>query len=73
MYPLIGIAAVFAAVIGGFLLERGNPYVLLLNERGLRPGQVVEVRGFADQRLFNPTHPEDPRNRRVSVVVKFSV
>jgi hypothetical protein len=28
MYALIGIAAVFAAVLGGFLLENGNPYVL---------------------------------------------
>jgi flagellar motor protein MotB len=27
------------------------------------------MRGFADQRL--PADPNDPRNRRVSVVVKF--
>jgi flagellar motor protein MotB len=33
---------------------------------------VVEVRGFADQRLMIPNRPEDPRNRRVSLVVKFN-
>ncbi len=29
MLTLIGIALVFAAVFGGYLIERGNPYVLM--------------------------------------------
>ena len=29
MLALLGIAAVFAAVLGGYLLEKGNPWVLL--------------------------------------------
>jgi flagellar motor component MotA len=27
MFALVGIIIVFAAVFGGYLLERGNPYV----------------------------------------------
>ena len=34
--------------------------------------QIEQVRGFADHRPFNEKVPEDPRNRRVSVVVRFS-
>jgi len=39
MYALIGIAAVFAAVLGGFLLENGNPYVLF------QPAELLIVGG----------------------------
>lgn len=39
MYPLIGILAVFAAVFGGFLLERGNLFVLL------QPAELLIVVG----------------------------
>jgi chemotaxis protein MotA len=41
MYALIGIAAVFAAVLGGFLLEKGNPWVLL------QPAELLIVGGAA--------------------------
>ncbi len=41
MYALIGIAAVFAAVLGGFLLESGNLYVLL------QPAELLIVGGAA--------------------------
>lgn len=41
MYALIGIVAVFAAVLGGFLLEKGNPYVLL------QPAELLIVGGAA--------------------------
>jgi chemotaxis protein MotB len=51
--------------------DRANAARRLLHSAGVRPAQVVEVRGFADQRLLNPVDPSDPRNRRVSVVVKF--
>lgn len=52
-------------------VDRGNAARRLLHSYGVRPGQVVEIRGFADQKLLNPDDPNDPRNRRVSVVVKF--
>jgi len=52
-------------------VDRSNAARRLLRESGVRPKQVVEVRGFADERLFRPDDPNDPRNRRVSVVVKF--
>lgn len=52
-------------------VDRANAARRLLHSYGIRPGQVVEVRGFADQKLLNPDDPNDPRNRRVSVVVKF--
>ena len=75
MLAILGLVVVFGAVLGGFLLEKGNPNAArrLLHSDGLPPAQIVEVRGFADQRLLVPENPEDPRNRRVSVVIKFSV
>ena len=51
--------------------DRANAARRLLHEGGIRPEQVVEVRGFADRRLMFPADPEDPRNRRISVVVKL--
>jgi len=51
--------------------DRANAARRLLHRSGLEPTRVVEVRGFADQKLLDPTTPENPRNRRVSVVVKF--
>ena len=36
---------------------------------GVRPDQVSQVRGFADQQLHFPARPLDPANRRVSLVV----
>jgi chemotaxis protein MotB len=51
--------------------DRANAARRLLNVYGVRREQVKEVRGFADQKLFNAQDPFDPRNRRVSVVVKL--
>ena len=51
--------------------DRANAARRLMQTEGLRDAQVVEMRGFADQRLLNPKDQNDPRNRRVSVVVRF--
>ncbi|MEO8596366.1 MAG: flagellar motor protein MotB [Candidatus Solibacter sp.] len=51
--------------------DRANAARRILHEYGIRPEQVVEVRGFADQRPFNAADPYDTRNRRVSIVVRF--
>jgi chemotaxis protein MotB len=50
--------------------ERANAARRLM-QSVLRPNQVVQVRGFADQSLRDKQHPEDPSNRRISVIVRY--
>jgi len=52
--------------------DRANAARRWLHASGLRPEQVVEIRGFADHRLLFPEAPTSPRNRRISLVVKFT-
>lgn len=52
--------------------DRANAARRLLHAYGMRPQQVVEVRGYADQQLLDPGNPESARNRRVSLVVRFA-
>jgi len=51
--------------------DRANAARRLIETHGSKPGQIVQVRGFADQNLRNPENPEDPSNRRVSVIVRY--
>ncbi len=51
--------------------DRANAARRILDTSGLHASQVVETRGFAAQHLLDSTDPNNPRNRRVSVVVKF--
>ena len=51
--------------------DRANAARRILHTFGVRPEQVVETRGFAAQHLLDPKDPGSPRNRRVSVVVRF--
>jgi len=51
--------------------DRANAARRVLHQFGLPPERVVEVRGYADQHLMDPANPFSPRNRRVSIVVKF--
>jgi chemotaxis protein MotB len=51
--------------------DRANAARRLMEAGGLRPGQVVQVRGFADQNLRDPGAPEAASNRRVSVIVRY--
>jgi chemotaxis protein MotB len=41
-----------------------------MGQSGLRPDQVAQVRGFADQRLRSPKNPLEASNRRVSIIVQ---
>jgi chemotaxis protein MotB len=50
--------------------ERANAARRVMEQSGLRPGQVRAVRGYADRQLQLPSTPLDPRNRRVSIVVR---
>jgi chemotaxis protein MotB len=45
----------------------------LIQENGVNPDQVTQVRGFAAQSLRKPDAPLDPSNRRVSMIVQYLV
>jgi chemotaxis protein MotB len=51
--------------------ERANASRRMMEDNGLRPDQVAEVRGFADQNLRNKSDPTDPSNRRITLLVKY--
>ena len=53
--------------------DRANEARRMMQGEGLRAGQVSQVRGFADQRLRVPQNPEDPSNRRISLIVQYQV
>ncbi|HET7439712.1 MAG TPA: flagellar motor protein MotB [Terriglobales bacterium] len=53
--------------------DRANSARRLMQQSGLREDQVVQVRGYADQKLRKPAAPEDPSNRRISVIVQYIV
>ncbi len=52
-------------------VDRANAARRFMQDNGVEPGQVTQVRGFADRRLLEPAAPRDSRNRRVSVVVEY--
>ena len=62
-----------AGVYGNWELstDRANAARRLLQSYGLSLKQVVEVRGYADQKLLDEREPESAKNRRISLVVKF--
>jgi chemotaxis protein MotB len=37
-----------------------------LENNGVAPGHIARVVGYADQELFVPDNPRDPRNRQIS-------
>ena len=51
--------------------ERANAARRLMEKNGLRPGQVIQVRGFADRRLRKSDAPLDASNRRISLIVRY--
>lgn len=53
--------------------DRANEARRMMQSEGIRPSQVSQVRGFADQRLRLPQKPEDPSNRRISLIVQYQV
>jgi chemotaxis protein MotB len=50
--------------------DRANSARRLLQQDGVRPNQVTQVRGYADQMLRVKNNPTDPSNRRISILVK---
>jgi chemotaxis protein MotB len=53
--------------------DRANAARRIMLSAGLRADQVTEIRGYADHRVLISSDPGDSRNRRVSVIVKYSV
>lgn len=53
--------------------DRANAARRLMQASGILPNQVIQVRGFADQRLRKPEDPFDPSNRRISVIVLYII
>ena len=51
--------------------DRANAARKLIQQFGVGPAQVADVRGYADQRLRKPEDPTSASNRRVSIVVKY--
>jgi chemotaxis protein MotB len=52
--------------------DRANAARRLMQDAGLHQGQVKQVRGFADQQLRLPDEPENPRNRRISIIIQYT-
>lgn len=51
--------------------DRANAARRWMQENGMRADQVTQVRGFADQSLRDPAHPNDGTNRRVTLVIMY--
>jgi chemotaxis protein MotB len=52
--------------------DRANAARKIMQESGLKPDQIAEIRGFADQQLRLPDKPEDASNRRISIIIKYA-
>lgn len=51
--------------------DRANSARRTMQTEGVKPDQVAQVRGFADQMLRKPKDPFDPSNRRISLIVQY--
>ena len=51
--------------------DRANAARRIMQQNGIRQDQIMQVRGFADQRLRNADTPLDPSNRQVSLIVQY--
>jgi chemotaxis protein MotB len=52
--------------------DRANAARRVMEQAGLNPSRVQEVRGMADRQLRIPDNPLDPRNRRISIFLPFT-
>jgi chemotaxis protein MotB len=51
--------------------DRANAARRIMEKTGLRPNQIIQVRGFAAQNARIKDNPDDPSNRRISVIVRY--
>jgi chemotaxis protein MotB len=52
--------------------ERANTARRWMQENGMRTDQVAQVRGYADQKLLKASDPNDPSNRRITLIILSS-
>jgi chemotaxis protein MotB len=52
-------------------VDRANAARRLMQQNGASADQVVQIRGYADQQLRKRDNPEDPSNRRISLIVQY--
>jgi chemotaxis protein MotB len=52
--------------------DRANTARRLMENSGVHPEQIVQVRGFADRELRDPQHPQNSSNRRVTIIIQYS-
>ena len=52
-------------------VDRANAARKLMQATGVRPDQIMQVRGFADQQLRVAGDPNNASNRRISVIVQY--
>ncbi len=52
--------------------DRANAARRVMDKAGLKPNQVGQVRGYADQRLRDRNDPTNAKNRRISIVVRYN-
>jgi chemotaxis protein MotB len=50
--------------------DRANISRRLMQNSGVRPDQVAQVRGYADQSLRKPLQPQDASNRRITLIIQ---
>lgn len=53
--------------------DRANEARRLMLAEGVRPEQIAQVRGFADRQPRAGKTPQDPSNRRVTLIVQYQV
>jgi chemotaxis protein MotB len=51
--------------------ERAEATRALLEKRGVSPTRFSQIEGVADTAPYNPSDPKDPRNRRISITVRY--
>jgi chemotaxis protein MotB len=51
--------------------DRANAARRIMQDSGVRPDQISQVRGYADQHLRVQDDPLDPSNRRISLIVQY--
>ena len=52
-------------------VDRANAARRIMQSSGLQANQVSQVRGFSDQRPRSGLSPDDPANRRISLIVQY--